>query len=133
MTQVHTAVYAKIQQHGLRLTDARKEIVDTLSSAGEPLTIQDIAGVTDVDQATVYRNITVLTSAGILEEINAAGHGARYALTPDHHHDHVACKKCGRIVHITCTLPHAPLPKHKQFASIDHHEVTYYGLCTTCS
>ncbi len=133
MMQALETAYSKIQAHGLRLTDARKEILETLSNCAEPATIQDIAGQTDVDQATVYRNITTLTAVGVLEAINTIGQPTRYALAHGHHHDHLACTNCGLVVHIHCTLPDAPLPAHPQFAKISHHEVTYYGLCHTCS
>ncbi len=133
MLQALETAYKKIQAHGLRLTDARKEILETVAKQKEPITIQDIAGRTDVDQATVYRNITTLTEIGVLEEITTAGHTPRYALAHDHHHDHLACQKCGLVVHIACTMPKAPLPHHPQFASISYHEVTYYGLCNACS
>jgi Fe2+ or Zn2+ uptake regulation protein len=130
--QALEAAYTKIQASGLRLTDARKEILETIAKHRAPITIQDIASCTDVDQATVYRNITTLTEVGVLEEINTAAHPTRYALGHGHHHDHLACTNCGLVVHIACTLPTAPLPQHPQFAHIDHHEVTYYGICHAC-
>lgn len=133
MMQAMETIYTKIQAHGLRLTAARKAIIETIVNENEPVSIQAIAGSTAVDQATVYRNITTLTQIGILEEITTAGHPTRYALAHGHHHDHLACTNCGLLVHIDCTLPTAPLPHHPQFAKINHHEVTYYGLCNACS
>lgn len=132
MTQVSPDVLHRIQASGLRLTDARRAIIATLTSLSLPATIQQIAEQTDVDTATVYRNVATLTAAGILEEINTTGSPARFALSHGHHHDHLACTACATIVHIPCTLPTAALPTHRAFAQIDHHEVTYYGLCKKC-
>ncbi len=137
MTQAHThtptEVVAALKLHGLRLTTAREEILSTLNHLASPATILEIAEKTDVDTATVYRNVATLTKLGIIEEISTIGHPSRFALAHGHHHDHIACTECGKLVHITCTMPSAPLPSHEQFATIDHHEVTYYGLCTNCS
>lgn len=133
MTQAHEPAHERIKAAGLRLTSARMEILKTLTKQKGPVTIQAIASTTDVDQATVYRNIIALTKAGVLEEVRTAGHPPRFALTEHHHHDHIACTSCGTVVHVACSLQATTLPHHPQFAKIDHHEVTYYGLCKNCS
>jgi Fur family ferric uptake transcriptional regulator len=132
MSHNQPAVEARIQAHGLRLTRARQEIIRTLASLTKPATLQDICKQTNVDAATIYRNLAPLRSIGVIEEITTTGHPSRFALAHEHHHDHITCTTCGTLVHIPCTLPHAAFPSHSQFAKIDHHEVTYYGLCHRC-
>ncbi len=133
MTQVSTNVLDRIQASGLRLTEARRAIIATLTSLPLPATIQEIAQHTDVDTATVYRNVATLREAGVLEEIALTGSPARFAISHGHHHDHLTCTTCHTIVHIPCSLPKAVKPAHPTFAEITHHEVTYYGICKHCA
>jgi Fur family ferric uptake transcriptional regulator len=133
MSQALKQVEEAVQANGLRLTTARQAILRTLASLPGPATITEIANQTDVDTATVYRNIVSLKAIGVIEEIALTGSASRFSLAHAHHHDHLVCTVCGMIAHIACTLPSAPLPSHDTFAKISHHEVTYYGICRTCS
>ena len=125
-----TQSIALLKKAGLRITPARKALLTTLAHSKGAMTLQSIAGHTDVDQATVYRNIEPLLQAGVLEAIKVNPKETRYALT-HHHHDHAVCSGCGLIEAVQCAAPSAP--RTTSFAHIDHHEVTYYGLCTTCA
>lgn len=125
-----TNLQQKLKTTGLRLTRAREAIVDSLKKSTEPISIADLTSTTDVDQATIYRNIPALIKAGVIESITVGPNDVRYSLT-NHHHDHAICNECGKIEHIHCTAPKTP--KISSFAKIDHHEVTYYGLCKNCS
>lgn len=131
MTQAEQHALDTISAHGLRLTTARRTLIATLSELAEPATISDIAAHTDIDTATTYRNVKTLLEIGLLEVIPLEDGTARYALTHEHHHDHIVCTNCGTIVHIPCTEPTTPIT-HPAFYSITHHSITYFGLCTQC-
>lgn len=131
MTQVERGL-DKIKRAGLRVTRARRAILETITSSPHPATITEIATRTNVDTTTVYRNMTPLVAAAVLEEINTDG-ASRFALADDHHHDHLTCTRCGYITHIPCSLGTTPTLAHERFASITHHAVTYYGLCNICA
>ncbi len=128
--QVSDTYVRKLTAAGLRVTPARREILAVLEAAPDALTISELTARTDVDQATVYRNLKPLLAAGVLEGVSVSPTETRYALT-HHHHDHAICTACGAIEHIPCTNP--ALPRTKTFANIDHHAVTYYGTCVTCT
>lgn len=132
MTQVESSL-AAVQAAGLRLTDARRTIIERIATLPHPATIVEIAECTDVDTATVYRNIEPLVAAGALEAITIAGSPTRYAIAHHHHHDHLVCEQCGKIVHVPCGQPATPKLAHKDFATITSHAITYYGVCTACA
>lgn len=132
MTQVAHSL-AAVQSAGLRLTDARRAIIERIARLPHPATIVEIAECTDVDTATVYRNIEPLVAAGALEAITVAGAPTRYALAHHHHHDHLVCERCGKIVHVPCGQPKNPTLTHPSFTTVTSHAITYYGVCTACA
>lgn len=136
MKDASTMILQELSARGYRVTEARKNTLDTLQAAQQPLTIGEIAGKTDSDEASVYRTIRLLVEEGFLEELVIAGSAPRYALLAhddEHHHHHVVCDNCGFVAHIPCeeTGVHAALPK--EFAEITAHEVTLHGLCKKCT
>ena len=64
---VHEVIAAMLDAHAQRLTPARREIVDVLADAPGPLTIPEILATrTGLAQSSVYRNLAVLESAGVV-------------------------------------------------------------------
>ncbi len=133
MKQATERALAHLTHHGLRVTEARKTLINSLASFDAPASITEIAERTDIDTATVYRNIKTLFDIGVLETITLDDGTIKYALAHDHHHDHIVCTNCGTIVHIPCTAAHTHTISHPDFASISHHNITYFGLCTRCA
>jgi Fur family transcriptional regulator, ferric uptake regulator len=68
-----------MRAHGLRVSAARRLVLDALLAADEPLTAEEIAG--GADLASVYRNLETLEAIGIVRHVHL-GHGpGRYALS----------------------------------------------------
>lgn len=133
MTQVSPTTHTlnTLKARGYRITPARTAIVDTLCGNHTPQTIQEVASAVTVDEVTVYRTISLLLKESLIEEIPLQGGDTRYALGHGHHH-HLVCTTCNYIEHLPCTFTKLPAPTSKQFARINHHEVTYYGTCKRC-
>lgn len=131
MTQVPTTILSTLRSRGYRITPARTTIVEMLAYTPTPLTIQEVSERVSVDEVTVYRTISLLLEESLLEEIPIVGGPTRYALAHDHHH-HLVCTQCNYIEHLPCSTKSLPVPHSKQFARINSHEVTYYGICNTC-
>lgn len=51
----------------------------------------------DVGIATVYRVLTQFEQAGILTRHHFEGGRAVYELSPQRHHDHLVCVRCGKV------------------------------------
>jgi Fur family ferric uptake transcriptional regulator len=72
------ALLNTVRAHGLRVSAARRCVLDALVAAEQPLTAEEIAGVGDV--ASVYRNLDTLEEIGIVRHVHL-GHGpGRYVL-----------------------------------------------------
>lgn len=134
MQHARESIYNALQKHGCRITNARKEIISAFVRSKRPLTIAELAKRVSADEASVYRNLHVLSDLGVLEEIplsnNVANKQKKYALTDGHHH-HIVCTTCGHTEHIPCTGISKTI-RHKAFARVKTHDVTYYGSCTAC-
>lgn len=121
-----------LSDRGYRITVARKSVIDTLAHNHTPQTIQELVEKVDVDEVSVYRIIELLVAEGFVEEIALQQEKSRFALAHEHHH-HVVCNNCGVIKHIPCEGAFFHAKKVNDFATIESHEVTLYGICKTCA
>jgi Fur family transcriptional regulator, ferric uptake regulator len=97
------AVLRVLRSHGLRISTARRMIVNFLFEAGGPVSAQQIAiglGPTPLDLASVYRNLDKLEAIGVLRHFHA-GHGpGRYVLIRGEAREYLTCDRCGAIEEI---------------------------------
>ena len=94
----------KLKQAGLKVTLPRLKVLAALQAAElrhlsaedlykEMLREDDAVGIT-----TIYRVLTQLTDAGVLERHNFDDGHAVYELAPDRHHDHMVDVESGDVV-----------------------------------
>jgi Fur family transcriptional regulator, ferric uptake regulator len=91
-----------VRRGGLRLTSARRLVLEALLAAREPISAEDIADglggkMTQSDIASVYRNLETLGELGLVRHFHA-GHGAGlYALASQGEPEFVTCERCGAL------------------------------------
>ena len=73
-----------------------------------------------------------------MRRIQPAGSTARYELRVGDNHHHLVCRGCGRVVDVDCAIAAAPCldarrPRDTPGFVVDEAEVTFWGLCDTCS
>jgi Fur family transcriptional regulator, ferric uptake regulator len=97
------AVLSALRSAGLRISTARRMIVDFLFEASGPMSAQQIAiGMdrTPLDLASVYRNMEKLEEVGVVRHLHA-GHGpGRYALNRGGVPEYLTCDRCGALEEI---------------------------------
>lgn len=127
-----------LHTHGLRVTAARKAIIEALQEAADPLSIEALLArlpKKTADQATVYRTLESFMEKGIVRQVVLSPERALYELAGDDHH-HIVCLRCGRIEHIElrdCTaFEKEALGASKDFKKIERHTLELYGLCKVC-
>jgi Fur family ferric uptake transcriptional regulator len=123
----------------LRVTAARVALLQTVRD-GDHLGVEAIAaGVRDrigqVSLPAVYDALNALTQAGLVRRIEPAGSPARYEGRLRDNHHHVVCRSCGAVADLDCAVGSAPCltPSDGHGFAIDEAEVTYWGLCPSCS
>jgi len=91
---------AALRAAGLRVTLARRVILQALFAADEPLSAEAIltrAATPELalDAASVYRNLEAFEHAGVVRHVHL-GHGAGlYALIGEGEREYLYCERCG--------------------------------------
>ena len=88
------AAFAAVRAHGLRLSSARRLLLQALFAADRPLSAEELAG--DGDVASAYRNLEVLEGLGLVRHVHL-GHGPRLYQPADRPRDFVICEGCGDV------------------------------------
>lgn len=107
--QIHNKKNAKnLKNLGLKATGPRLKILEIFqerAKAGEDRHLsaeevyKELVNVgEDVGLATVYRVLAQFASAGILTRRNFEHGTAVFELDDGHHHDHLICVMCGKVV-----------------------------------
>lgn len=128
-----------LRSAGLRVTAIRIATMEVLAQSPHTGADQVLALVRNklgtASVQAVYDALHALTESGLVNEIEPAGHPARYELRVGDNHHHLICRQCGRIEDVDCSVGHAPCltPSQTHSFKIDLAEVTYWGLCASCS
>lgn len=94
---------AVLRAHQLRLTGARRLVLEALFSVERPVSAEEIAAGLDgelpaSDLASVYRNLETLERIGLVRHVHY-GHGAGlYELTRAHGYEYALCERCGEVL-----------------------------------
>ena len=97
------AALGTLRARGLRISSARRLVLEALFAADGPVTAEEVAGGLDgrlpaSDLASVYRNLDTLETLGLVRHVHV-GHGpGLYALAGHHDAGYAACERCGRHV-----------------------------------
>lgn len=130
-----------LRGHRLRMTRERRSILDEML---------EVRGHFDADQlmmlfrrkgrpvsrATLYRTLARLVDAGLVHKIEMATGQARYEpMFGRHHHDHMVCVECGRIIEFESRdieRLQDEICQRKKFTMTGHtHQIR--GTCESCS
>jgi Fur family ferric uptake transcriptional regulator len=91
---------AALRSRGLRISAARRLVLESLLAADSPVTAEQIADglggrLPRSDLASVYRNLDTLEEIGLVRHVHL-GHGpGRYALASAGEREYLVCDRCG--------------------------------------
>jgi Fe2+ or Zn2+ uptake regulation protein len=124
---------------GLRVTRPRVAVLTAVYAHPHADTDTIIGAVREdipeVSHQAVYDSLRVLTAAGLVRRIQPSGSLARYEARVGDNHHHVVCRSCGVVEDVDCAVGEAPCltAADDRGYTIDEAEVTYWGLCSSCS
>ena len=125
---------------GLRLTGPRRLVLDVVRGTDTHPTAEAVHQLVRrrlprVSLGTVYRNLRLLVTLGLVQEL--PGPHARFdGNLRDHHH--FTCLACGRIADVDgpLTEPHSRALVSRVASSggfnVTHHRIEFYGRCAAC-
>jgi Fur family ferric uptake transcriptional regulator len=94
---------AALRAGGLRVSAARRLVLEALFAAEGPATVEELADgvggrVPRSDVASTYRNLETLEELGLVRHMHL-GHGpGRYVLAGREARDYLACERCGDLL-----------------------------------
>jgi Fur family transcriptional regulator, ferric uptake regulator len=96
------AAITTLRVRGLRVSAARRLVLEALFAADGPVTAEVIAGGLDgrfppSDLASVYRNLDTLEQLGMVRHFHVAHGAGRYTLATRHRAGYAACEGCGAL------------------------------------
>ena len=125
-----------IKDAGLKVTHPRSEILDILQANPEMHLSADeihnklVDNKQSIGLATVYRVLTQLEIAGLIQKNQFSDNQSSYEIKKQHH-DHLICTKCGKIIEFM----NDDLEKLQEKISdkyqfrLDSHVMTLFGVC----
>ncbi|MFD7969565.1 Fur family transcriptional regulator [Streptomyces clavifer] len=130
----------RLRGRGWRMTSQRRVVAEVLDGDHVHLTAEEVHALAaqrlpEISRATVYNALGELVSLGEVVEVSTDGRAKRFDPNAHSPHQHLVCAGCGTIrdVHPTGD-PLADLPAGERFGfTVLEAEVTYRGLCPTCS
>lgn len=110
----------------------RQQILEVFQN-GDLLTANEVCEkLTDIDRATIYRNINLLASLGTLREVNIKKGITSYEIQhEDDFHQHFVCDDCEKIIpfDVDLTALKKLIPSSVSF---EQFELNLRGKCEEC-
>ncbi|WP_416149349.1 Fur family transcriptional regulator [Salipaludibacillus sp. HK11] len=127
----------KLKEEGYKHTDKRLDMLQLFSDESRYLAAKDVLEAMNdkyhgLSFDTIYRNLSVFSELGILEETELAGEKKfRFSCSTEHHHHHLICLDCGKTKHIhECPMDTSPIAD--EGFHVVGHKFEVYGYCEQC-
>jgi Fur family ferric uptake transcriptional regulator len=126
------------RNNGKSFTGVRSSILDILRAASAPLSPKEIRSLISLkkpDLASIYRNLSLMESLGIINCVDLGEGFKRYEMNrPETHRHHVVCRSCGKIEDINeCGLQEMEKRIFKKIGfKIEKHRLEFFGVCALC-
>lgn len=128
-----------LARHGHRLTEARKEVLAALVSAGGHVSADELVVLvrqsgSEVGRMTVYRTLDLLTELGLVRPIYQGTGAAHFILLVEGHHHHLVCTGCDSVVELdACLLKDIDgRVEDSTGFEVRGHLLEIFGLCRNC-
>ena len=135
-----TAESQELKDAGLKITLPRIKILQILESSEiRHVSAEDVYKLLlesgeEIGLATVYRVLTQFEQAGLIARHHFEGGHSVFELTPESHHDHIVCIKCGKVEEFAddeIEFRQKAVAEKLGF-ELTHHNLNMYGLCPDC-
>ena len=137
-----------LKKKGLKVTNQRLLVLEVLADHRDKhMTAEDIYELVKEDYpeiglATIYRTVQLLREMQLVDRINLDDGCVRYEIGENtygdtngkHHHHHLICKACGKVVPFEEDLLDEleRLVEQETGFCVSDHELKFYGQCQEC-
>jgi len=128
---------SELRKAGLKVTLPRMKILEILeTSETRHMSAEDVYKLLleaeeEIGLATVYRVLTQFEAAGLVTRHHFEGGHSVFEMNEGHHHDHIVCNQCGKVVEFleeTIERCQEKVARKAGF-SIHDHSLIIYGDC----
>lgn len=134
------AAFGEVCQRNTRPRRLIAEKLVELARSGADFTTDDLwqelrQAEPHLGRATVYRSIEKLVSLGLLNRVEFADGSHHYRVCGEsHHHHHLTCTRCHRVVEVDICLPYEQLASigSRTDFTIEGHSLALFGVCGEC-
>ena len=99
-TNVDEAIRA-LRDSGLRLSTARRLVLDALFEADGPVTAAHLSRTLSLDESSVYRNLELLEQRGIIRHLHLGHSPGLYVLASETDIEYLYCERCAKVTAVT--------------------------------
>lgn len=128
-----------IHSHGLRMTEQRRAVYDTLMAERNHPTAVEVfmrvkSKVPNISLATVYNCLDTLTDCGLVKTVAHEREPSRFCPNLEEH-AHFFCQSCGAVTDLPLRARKRPeevwvLPEN---LTIEQYEISFRGVCPKCT
>lgn len=138
---LHEAVRRHLAERHIRYTSGRQTVINALVKVDGPESAAELHDRMRVPLSSLYRNLTVLDEAGVLERHHDADGLARYELAEwlGGHHHHLVCVDCGAVADVELAdAAESALDELARKAAkrsgyrVTGHNLEIEGVCPSC-
>lgn len=130
-----------LKDHNLKVTDHRLLILNKISKSKTAIAahklIEEVKKKAEIDQATVYRNLTTLEESGVISRYDYNHGHAHYEISNNEPKHQIICSNCETVENVSANLFDDAIKKlarkSKKFKEVDVSTFQIYGLCKSCA
>ncbi len=134
----------RLYEHDVRYTKGRQAVVAALAQASGPMSAAELSEElgSDVPLSSIYRTLSVLEDAGVVEHHLGAKGLTRFELAEwlTGHHHHLVCVECGSVEDVDIPAPQEESVRNliseiaalASFHATDH-ALEIEGRCARCA
>ncbi|HVM21189.1 MAG TPA: Fur family transcriptional regulator [Egibacteraceae bacterium] len=132
------SAHQALRDAGLRPTRQRLSVLASLRDRPDAVTAQELHAELRrsgdaIGLTTVYRTLTALADAGLLDTFSREGEQA-FRRCGDVHHHHLVCERCNRVEELSAdeveAWVHDAADRHG--FEVTGHRADIFGICRSC-
>jgi Fur family ferric uptake transcriptional regulator len=90
-----------LRDSGLRLSTARRLVLDALFDAEGPVTAAHLSRTLSLDESSVYRNLELLEDRGVVRHLHLGHSPGLYVLASENDVEYLYCERCAKVTAVT--------------------------------
>jgi Fur family ferric uptake transcriptional regulator len=119
---------------GLRLSTPRRLVLQALFATDGPVSAAHLARTLSLDESSVYRNLELLESRGVVRHLHLGHSPGLYVLAGEDDTEYLYCERCAKVTPVS---PAQLSPVHEAIARDFHFTARFthfalVGLCEDC-